>query len=113
MTSDRDIDELFRKFAILDAELKELRKEVGEMKFSQTHGGISISKSTIPQWEEGLVKEFNERPPMWPNESHTDYLKRIGQYNEASSARQPQAKEDLKPKYLNLSDTDLWDEEFK
>lgn len=24
-------------------------------------------------------------PPQWPNESHTDYLKRIGQYNEAQS----------------------------
>lgn len=23
--------------------------------------------------------------PQWPNESHTDYLKRIGQYNEAQS----------------------------
>ena len=24
-------------------------------------------------------------PPQWPNESYTDYLKRIGEYNEASS----------------------------
>lgn len=24
-------------------------------------------------------------PLQWPNESHTDYLKRIGQYNEAQS----------------------------
>lgn len=24
-------------------------------------------------------------PPQWPNESRTDYLKRIGQWNEASS----------------------------
>ena len=27
----------------------------------------------------------NGLPPQWPNESHTDYLKRIGQYNEAQS----------------------------
>jgi hypothetical protein len=27
----------------------------------------------------------NGLPTQWPNESHTDYLKRIGQYNEASS----------------------------
>ena len=33
-----DIDELFRKFTILDAELKELRKEVGEMKWYAQHG---------------------------------------------------------------------------
>ena len=32
-----------------------------------------------------LVREFNNTPPQWPNESHTDYLKRIGQYNEAQS----------------------------
>lgn len=27
----------------------------------------------------------NGLPSQWPNESHTDYLKRIGQYNEAQS----------------------------
>lgn len=32
-----------------------------------------------------LVREFNNTPPQWPNESRTDYLKRIGQYNEAQS----------------------------
>jgi hypothetical protein len=33
----------------------------------------------------GQVEHFNNNPPQWPNESHTDYLKRIGQYNEAQS----------------------------
>lgn len=32
MVSQIDIDELFRKFAILDEELRQLRKEVGEIK---------------------------------------------------------------------------------
>ncbi|MNY02429.1 hypothetical protein D3C86_1350010 [compost metagenome] len=32
-----------------------------------------------------MVREFNNTPPQWPNESRTDYLKRIGQYNEAQS----------------------------
>lgn len=27
----------------------------------------------------------NSLPPQWPNESRTDYMKRIGQYNEAQS----------------------------
>jgi len=27
----------------------------------------------------------NNHPPQWPNESRTNYLKRIGQYNEAQS----------------------------
>lgn len=30
----------------------------------------------------GKLQDF---PLQWPNESYTDYLKRIGQYNEASS----------------------------
>lgn len=29
--------------------------------------------------------EVRTNPPQWPNESLTDYLKRIGQYNEAQS----------------------------
>lgn len=32
-----------------------------------------------------VVREFNNTPPQWPNESRTDYMKRIGQYNEAQS----------------------------
>lgn len=29
--------------------------------------------------------EVSINPPQWTNESYTDYLKRIGQYNEVSS----------------------------
>jgi len=69
MTSDRDIDELFRKFTELDAELKELKKEVSEIKWYQQHGtkgtvaysAAYLQPSTkpswpIPQWEEDLEK---------------------------------------------------------
>lgn len=31
------------------------------------------------------IQAFNEKPTRWPNESHTDYLKRIGEYNVAQS----------------------------
>ena len=34
---------------------------------------------------EDVVNDFNNTPPQWPNESSTDYLKRIGQYVEAQS----------------------------
>lgn len=34
---------------------------------------------------EDVVNDFINTPPQWPNESHTNYLKRIGQYNEAQS----------------------------
>ena len=39
----------------------------------------------------GQVEHFNNTPPQWPNESRTDYLKRIGQYNEASVSDTPQS----------------------
>lgn len=31
------------------------------------------------------VEHFNNIPPQWPNESHTDYLKRTARYNETQS----------------------------
>lgn len=31
------------------------------------------------------IQAFNEKPSRWPNESYTDYLKRIGEYNVAQS----------------------------
>lgn len=36
------------------------------------------------QFRQG-IKETDNTPPQWPLESYTDYLKRIGQYNEARS----------------------------
>jgi len=86
--SDRDIDELFRKFAELDAELKLLRKELDQMKFPQTYTGINLSSHI----HTGTV---SNQPLQWPNESYTEYLKRIGQCNEPSS------------------DNEKWDEENK
>lgn len=31
------------------------------------------------------IQAFNNKPSRWPNESYTDYLKRIGEYNVAQS----------------------------
>lgn len=93
-----DLKLIYERFDSIDKQLKELREATKSIPIKIDY---SISKSTIPQWEEGLVKEFNERPPMWPNESYTDYLKRIGQYNEASVSDTPQ------------SDNEQWDEEHK
>lgn len=72
LSNDVDINILHLKLNALEERVKVLE------------GNNSIKKKPwLPQWEEGLVKQFNERPPQWPNESHTDYLKRIGKYNEA------------------------------
>lgn len=46
--SDRDIDELFRKFAELDAELKLLKQEVGLIK---------LTLEPKKQWEEDIFED--------------------------------------------------------
>jgi hypothetical protein len=66
VSSDVDINLLHIKLAKLEGRVKALEEE------------RQIKKYPIPQWEENL-----DKPPKWPNESYTDYLKRIGEYNEA------------------------------
>ena len=62
----------------LDAILKLLNKPEVELKpfeinvHDHKHVGINS-------------EEIRTNPPQWPNEPYTDYLKRIGQYNEAQS----------------------------
>lgn len=62
----------------LDAILKLLNKHQVEFKpfeinvHDHKHVGINS-------------EEIRTNPPQWPLESYTDYLKRIGQYNEARS----------------------------
>lgn len=82
--SDRDIDELFRRFYDLDRELKELRTEVNQLKWYQQHGtngAVAYSATARYPGKEEWREEF--KPAQWPNEPYTDYLKRIGEYNEA------------------------------
>lgn len=76
--SDRDIDELFRRFADLDRELKELKAEVGEIKRFQP-----VAIGPIQFGQPRILGRDNDKPAQWPNESYTDYLKRMGEYNEA------------------------------
>jgi hypothetical protein len=66
--SDYDFIQLYKKLDVLDRELKELRAEVSQIK---VYNPLN--------WKQSDVDQFNDRPPQWPNESYTDYLKRIGQ----------------------------------
>ena len=69
-----DLILIYKKFDEIDKQLKELRKEIGSI-------GIGLPKKQwVPQWEENLEPT---KPAQWPNEPYTDYLKRIGEYNEA------------------------------
>ena len=79
--SDRDIDELFRRFADLDRELKELKVEVSDLKRFQPLVWADSVGSKIGQ--QRILRRDNDKPAQWPNEPYTDYLKRIGEYNEA------------------------------
>lgn len=55
-----DIDELFRKFAQLDSELKQLRQEVNQLKPIDLYQAKAVPatkpKSWVPQWEENIIK---------------------------------------------------------
>ena len=62
----------------LDKILELLNKPEIEYEIVNIHDHPHVGVSDV-------VREFNNTPPQWPNESHTDYLKRIGQYNEAQS----------------------------
>lgn len=66
----------------LDAILKLLNKPEVEYEVRPTvlgSDGLIDYNFYSRQWVD------NGLPTQWPNESHTDYLKRIGQYNEAQS----------------------------
>jgi hypothetical protein len=67
----------------LDAILKLLNKP--EVTFEAPQITINAEHGFDLEGVVNMVHEFNKTPPQWPNESHTDYLKRIGQYNEAQS----------------------------
>lgn len=64
----------------LDAILKLLNKPeitINDIKINGAPPGHGAS------WT-GVIEHLNN-PPQWPNESRTDYLKRIGQWCEAQS----------------------------
>lgn len=67
----------------LDAILKLLNKP--EIKFEAPEITVHTEHGFDLESVVNMVREFNSNPPQWPNESRTDYLKRIGQWSEASS----------------------------
>jgi hypothetical protein len=90
MPTDYDFVQLYVRLEKLDAELKELREEVGQIKWYQQHGttGPVAFSSAQPGHGAayvGVLDYLSDKPLQWPNESYKDYLKRIGEYNEASA----------------------------
>lgn len=86
LTKEQMLSELMIKLEIIDGKLDKLLQNQTPINTSII---INSEDDYIP---DGLVdyiknnlKEFNEKPTRWPNESYEDYLKRIGEYNVAQS----------------------------
>ena len=80
--------ELSIKIATLEMKLDKVLELLNKLEVTTNH---PLLRRCFGQSLEDVVNDFNNTPPQWPNESHTDYLKRIGQYNEASVSDTPQS----------------------
>lgn len=76
--SDCAIQELYQKWIELDREIKQLKAEVSQIKWYQQNG-----TNGPVQFRVNKSSKTSDKPAQWPNEPYTDYLKRIGEYNEA------------------------------
>ena len=78
--------ELSIQIATLDMKLDAILKLLNKPEITIEPLHIKSLKDIRPEDIDKARLLFNDIvPPQWPNESCTDYLKRIGQYNEASS----------------------------
>lgn len=77
---------LFTELSIKIATLEmKIDKVLGLLNKPEVTTNHPLLRRCFGQGLEDVVNEFNNTPPQWPNESRTDYLKRIGQYNVAQS----------------------------
>lgn len=77
---------LFTELSIKIATLEmKIDKVLGLLNKPEVTTNHPLLRRCFGQGLEDVVNDFNNTPPQWPNESHTNYLKRIGQYNEAQS----------------------------
>ena len=78
-----DLILIYKKFEEIDRQLKELHKEVATVQ-GYPQRAVYVEGS---DYQKGPAKPFidlqRNKPAQWPNEPYTDYLKRIGEYNEA------------------------------
>lgn len=78
--TETDLILIYKRFEEIDRELKELREEVGQIKRNQN----TFIKPIMVKLN-GDIDHLDDKPLQRPNESYKDYLKRIGEYNEASA----------------------------
>lgn len=85
MATDFDITNLYQKWIELDRELRILKQEVSDLKSAQQPKTLKSEWPSLVASIEKLRQQESspDKPAQWPNEPYTDYLKRIGEYNEA------------------------------
>lgn len=76
--------ELSIQIATLDMKLDAILKLLNKPEITTNDIKINGAPPGHGATRTGII-EFLNNPPQWPNESRTDYLKRIGQWNEANS----------------------------
>lgn len=85
LTKEQMLSELMIKLETIDSKIDKLLNEKGvylqspEIKFADGKPGEGAT------YIAGIGYVCEPTPPQWSNESYTDYLKRIGEYNVAQS----------------------------
>lgn len=84
LTKEQMLSELMVKLEIIDGKIDKLLNSDLRVASNITVTGSSDPNALIETIKNN-IQDFNEKPTRWPNESYTDYLKRIGEYNTAQS----------------------------
>lgn len=86
LTKEQMLSELMIKLETIDGKLDKLLNSDLRIINNVSVVGEPDPDSLIEQIKASMGDcVYNEKPTRWPNESYTDYLKRIGEYNTAQS----------------------------
>lgn len=86
LTKEQMLSELMVKLETIDGKLDKILNQKLVYLQSPEIKVIGAKPGEGAAYIDGLLGFMSElRPPQWPNESYTDYLKRIGEYNTAQS----------------------------
>lgn len=86
LTKEQMLSELMVKLETIDSKLDKLLNNNLRILNNVSVVGEPDPESLIEQIKASMGDcVYNEIPPQWPNEDYEDYLKRIGEYNEAQS----------------------------
>lgn len=86
LTKEQMLSELMIKLETIDGKLDKLLNSDLRVVTNVSVVGEASPDSLVEQIKASLGDcIYNEKPTRWPNESYTDYLKRIGEYSVSQS----------------------------